>query len=185
MGITKMSNMGFGPPRFSAAGTAIPAWTGAAAERSRYSARLRDAAKRKFDVVMAWSVDRLGRSLQDLVGFLSELHALRIDLFLHQQGLDTTTPAGKAMFQMLGVFAEFERAIIQERVRAGLARAKSEGKRLGRPPIPAKTEEAIREALKRPGRTEGVRKIAARFGVDPGTVQRISRPFEGASVAVA
>ena len=62
---------------------------------------------------MAWSVDRLGRSLQDLVGFLSELHTLRIDLFLHQQGLDTTTPSGKAMFQMLGVFAEFERAMIR------------------------------------------------------------------------
>jgi hypothetical protein len=85
---------------------------------------------------MAWSVDRLGRSLQDLVGFLSELHALKIDLFLRQQGLDTTTPAGKAMFQMMGVFAEFERAMIQERVRAGLARARSEGKRLGRPPLP-------------------------------------------------
>jgi Resolvase, N terminal domain len=84
---------------------------------------------------MAWSVDRLGRSLQDLVGFLSELHALKIDLFLRQQGLDTTTPAGKAMFQMMGVFAEFERAMIQERVRAGLARARSEEKRLGRPPI--------------------------------------------------
>jgi DNA invertase Pin-like site-specific DNA recombinase len=73
---------------------------------------------------MAWNVDRLGRSLKDLVAFLSELHALGIDLFLHQQGLDTTTPAGKAMFQMLGVFAEFERSIIQERVRAGLQRAK-------------------------------------------------------------
>jgi Resolvase, N terminal domain len=91
--------------------------------------------------------DRLGRSLQDLVAFLSELHALGIDLFLHQQGLDTTTPAGKAMFQMMGVFAEFERAMIQERVRAGLARARSEGKRLGRPPIPAKMEAAIRAAL--------------------------------------
>jgi DNA invertase Pin-like site-specific DNA recombinase len=78
-------------------------------------------------MVMAWSVDRLGRSLQDLVGFLSELHALKIDLFLRQQGLDTTTPAGKAMFQMMGVFAEFERAMIQERVRAGLARAKRRG----------------------------------------------------------
>jgi DNA invertase Pin-like site-specific DNA recombinase len=110
---------------------------------------------------------------------------LRIDLFLHQQGLDTTTPAGKAMFQMMGVFAEFERAIIQERVRAGLARAKSEGKRLGRPPIPAEMQKAIREALNKPGRTEGVRKIAERFGVNPGTVQRISRPFEGASVAAA
>ena len=77
---------------------------------------------------MAWSVDRLGRSLQDLVGFLSELHALKIDLLLRQQGLDTTTPAGKALFQMMGVFAEFERAmILQERVRAGLAKARERG----------------------------------------------------------
>src|SRR3954454_23123324 len=104
-------------------------------KRPAFDALCRDATKRQFDMVMAWSVDRLGRSLQDLVGFLSELHALRIDLFLHQQGLDTTTPAGKAMFQMMGVFAEFERAMIAERVRAGLARARSEGKRLGRPPI--------------------------------------------------
>ena len=93
----------------------------------------RDAAKRQFDVVMAWSVDRLGRSLQDLVAFLSELHALRIDLLLHQQGIDTTTPAGKAMFQMMGVFAEFERSMIQERVRAGLKRAVDEGKQLAGP----------------------------------------------------
>src|SRR5512145_1378650 len=104
-------------------------------KRPAFDALHKAAARREFDVVMAWSVDRLGRSLQDLVAFLSELHALRVDLFLHQQGLDTTTPAGKAMFQMLGVFAEFERSIIQERVRAGLARAKSEGKRLGRPMI--------------------------------------------------
>jgi DNA invertase Pin-like site-specific DNA recombinase len=96
--------------------------------------------------------------LQDLVGFLSELHALKIDLFLRQQGLDTTTPAGKAMFQMMGVFAEFERAMIQERVRAGLARARSEGKRLGRPPIAPALEKRIREALATPGRP-GVRVI--------------------------
>jgi DNA invertase Pin-like site-specific DNA recombinase len=74
-------------------------------KRPEFDRLLHDAAQRKFDMVMAWSVDRLGRSLQDLVAFLSELHALRIDLFLHQQGLDTTTPGGKAMFQMLGVFA--------------------------------------------------------------------------------
>ena len=102
-------------------------------KRPQFDRLCRDAAKRQFDMVMAWSVDRLGRSLQDLVAFLSELHALRIDLFLHQQGLDTTTPAGRAMFQMMGVFAEFERAMIQERVRAGLARARDEGTRLGRP----------------------------------------------------
>src|SRR5437899_3809253 len=102
-------------------------------KRPAFDKLCRDAARREFDMVMAWSVDRLGRSLPDLVGFLSELHALKIDLFLRQQGLDTTTPSGKAMFQMMGVFAEFERAMIAERVRAGLARARSEGKRLGRP----------------------------------------------------
>jgi len=151
-------------------------------KRPAFNALIRDGNQRKFDVVMAWSVDRLGRSLQDLVAFLSELHALHIDLFLHQQGLDTTTPAGKAMFQMMGVFAEFERSMIQERVRAGLRRAKDEGKRLGRPRIAADLERRILEALKARGRTgEGVRKIAERFGVNPSTVQRISRPFEAAA----
>src|SRR5215510_15115197 len=125
-------------------------------------------------------VDRLGRSLTDLVAFLSDLHALGIDLFLHQQGLDTTTPAGKAMFQMLGVFAEFERSIIQERVRAGLQRAKREGKRLGRPPIADKLAERISAAL---AGGMSVRKTAAKFDVNPSTVQRIARPFDGAEDA--
>jgi DNA invertase Pin-like site-specific DNA recombinase len=83
---------------------------------------------------------------------------------------------------MMGVFAEFERSIIQERVRAGLARARSEGKRLGRPSIAPEIEAKIRSALAKPGRP-GVRKIAAQFGVDPGTVQRISRPLEIESAA--
>jgi DNA invertase Pin-like site-specific DNA recombinase len=148
--------------------------------RPEFDRLLRDAAQRKFDMVLAWSVDRLGRSLQDLVSFLSELHALHIDLFLHQQGLDTTTPSGKAMFQMLGVFAEFERAMIAERVRAGLRRAKDEGKQLGRPRIAPELEKRIQAALsKRKHTGEGVRGIAKRFGIDPSTVQRISRPFAG------
>jgi len=96
---------------------------------------------RKFDMVMAWSVDRLGRSLQDMVSFLSELHALHIDLFLHQQGFDTTSPGGKATFQMMGVFAEFERSMIQERVRAGLRR-KNEAGILAVPPITARQSSA-------------------------------------------
>jgi len=149
-------------------------------KRPEFDRLLRDAAQRKFDMVMAWSVDRLGRSLQDLVGFLSELHALRIDLFLHQQGLDTQSPSGKAMFQMMGVFAEFERAIIAERVRAGLRRAVSEGKTLGRPRLSADVEQRISVALKaRKNTGDSVRKIAARFGVDASTVQRIARPFVG------
>ena len=151
-------------------------------KRPAFDAMCRDATKRQFDVVMAWSVDRLGRSLQDLVAFLSELHSLRIDLFLHQQGIDTTTPGGKAMFHMMGVFAEFERSIIQERVRAGLARARSEGTRLGRPSIAPELEAKIKAALAKPGRP-GVRVIAEQFGVNPGTVQRISRPFEESAAA--
>src|SRR5215475_6322693 len=148
-------------------------------KRPQFDALCKAAARREFDVVMAWSVDRLGRSLQDLVGFLGELHALSIDLFLHQQGLDTTTPAGKALFQMMGVFAEFERAMIQERVRAGLRRAVSEGKQLGRPRLDPELEGRIREALASPDRPS-VRALAKRFGVAVNTVQRISRPF-GAS----
>jgi DNA invertase Pin-like site-specific DNA recombinase len=143
-------------------------------KRPAFDALLRDANKRQFDMVMAWSVDRLGRSLQDLVGFLSELHALHVDLYLHTQGLDTTTPGGKAMFQMMGVFAEFERSMIQERVRAGLRRAVSEGKQLGRPRIDPELEKRIRDALKA---GETIRGTAAKFNVNPSTVQRIKSPF--------
>ena len=149
-------------------------------KRPAFDALCRDASKRQFDVVMAWSVDRLGRSLQDLVTFLSEIHALNIDLFLQQQGLDTRTPAGKAMFGMMGVFAEFERSMISERVRAGLARAKDAGTQLGRPRIAPELEQRIREAL---AGGLSVRKTAAKFNVNPSTVQNVSRPFEGGSAA--
>jgi DNA invertase Pin-like site-specific DNA recombinase len=146
-------------------------------QRPGFDAMHKDAARRRFDVVMAWSVDRLGRSLQDLCGFLSELHSLGIDLFLHQQGIDTTTPAGKAMFQMMGVFAEFERSMIVERVRAGIVRAKASGtksgKAFGRPRTSPEVEQRIRAALTTPGRP-GFHKIAAQFGVATGTVQRIA-----------
>ena len=93
---------------------------------------LKDATARRVDMIAAWSVDRLGRSLQHLVGFLNELQALGCHLYLHQQAIDTTTPSGRAMFQMCGVFAEFERAMIVERVNSGLARAKAKGVKLGR-----------------------------------------------------
>ena len=148
--------------------------------RPQFDGMCKDAARRQFDIVMAWSVDRLGRSVQDLVSFLSDIHALKIDLYLHRQGIDTTTPGGKAMFQMMGVFAEFGRAMIQERVRAGLARARAEGTTLGRPKIDFETEAAIRRALQE-GQV-GVRKIAARFKVGTGTVQRIKAETFGGTV---
>ena len=116
-------------------------------------------------MVAAWSVDRLGRSLQQLLAFLGELKAKGVDLYLHQQGLDTSTPAGRALFQMLGVFAEFERAMIVERVQAGLRRARAQGKRLGRPRVPDKVEQAIRRELTK-GR--GTHTVARAVGSRPG-----------------
>jgi DNA invertase Pin-like site-specific DNA recombinase len=133
-----------------------------------------DAVHRKFEIVMAWSVDRLGRSLQDLIAFLHHLHSLRIDLYLHQQGLDTTTPAGKAMFQMLGVFAEFERAMIVSRVRSGLELAKirgtKSGRPIGRPRVSDEVRQQIREAYAAGG--VGMRTLAKRFNVSLGIVKQ-------------
>lgn len=142
-------------------------------KRPGLDALMKAVTRREFDMVAAWSVDRLGRSLTDLLGFLGELHAKGVDLYLHQQGLDTGTPSGKAMFQMMGVFAEFERAMIRERVKAGLARAREEGTRLGRRPIEqtdARKTKAIRAALEA---KTGIRRIARELGVGVGTVIRI------------
>ncbi len=138
--------------------------------RKQFDELIKDATRGKFDLVAAWSVDRLGRSLQDLIAFLNELHGVGCDLYLHQQGIDTTTPAGKAMFQMCGVFAEFERTMIQERVKAGLIRAKANGKTLGRPSIPDQTRKRV---LKAKEKGLSLRKIAAEAGVSVGTVHNV------------
>ena len=125
---------------------------------------------KKFDLVAAWSVDRLGRSLTDLLSILQNLHEKGVGLFLHQQGLDTSTTAGKAMFQMLGVFAEFERGIIQERVKAGLARARQNGTKLGRRKVKPSVEARIRE-LRAKG--DGILKIGRTLGIGTSVVQRV------------
>lgn len=138
--------------------------------RPAFDALHRMITRREVDLVMAWSVDRLGRSLQDLVAFLGELHGAGCDLYLHAQGLDTSTPAGKAMFGMLGVFAEFERSMIQERVKAGLARARAQGKHLGRPRLAPELEAAVAASL---GEGLGIHRTARLHGVGTGTVQRI------------
>jgi DNA invertase Pin-like site-specific DNA recombinase len=139
-------------------------------QRPELDRLLKGAVRREFDLIAAWSVDRLGRSLQHLVNLLESLHASKVDLYLHQQALDTSTPAGKALFQMCGVFAEFERSMIQERVRCGLARARAKGTTLGRPRVSAKIEQRIRELA---ATGIGKRKIARTLGVGVGTAQRV------------
>ena len=136
-------------------------------KRPAFDALCKGIARRDFDAVCAWSVDRLGRSLQHLVMFLEELRAKDVGLYLHKQGLDTATPAGRMLFQMIGVFAEFERAIITERIMAGLARST---KRSGRPPVPRETVAAVLAAR---GNGMTVREIAASLNVARSTVGNI------------
>jgi DNA invertase Pin-like site-specific DNA recombinase len=139
-------------------------------KRPQFDSMLKAANRREFDVIMSWSVDRLGRSLQHLIEFLGDIQQKGVDLYLHQQNIDTSTPSGKAMFQMVGVFAEFERAMIQERVKAGLARARREGKTLGRPKTSEATEANIRK-LRATGM--GMLAIAKELGVGTSVVQRV------------
>lgn len=147
--------------------------------RPGYDAMLKGIARREFDLVATWSVCRLGRSLPDLVSFLGDVQAKGVDIYLHVQGLDTSTPSGRMLFQMLGVFAEFERAMIRDRVLAGLNRVRGT-KRLGRPPMPTERVEQIK-AMLLAGR--GVRETARETGAGTATVQRIKRQVWAAEAA--
>jgi DNA invertase Pin-like site-specific DNA recombinase len=138
-------------------------------DRPGLDALLKGVARREFDMVAAWSVDRLGRSLQDLIEVLSDLHAKGVDLYLHY----TSTPSGRAMYQMMGVFAEFERAIIRERVMSGLARAKTEGITLGRPALEAADAAKVKAIKAELAAGKGIRRIARELQAGIGTVMRI------------
>ncbi|MFZ1742418.1 MAG: recombinase family protein [Pontixanthobacter sp.] len=135
--------------------------------RSGLDAMLKAIARKEFDMVAAWSVCRLGRSLQHLVSLLGDLNAKDIDLYLHVQALDTSTPSGRAMFQMLGVFSEFERAMISDRVRTALAATK---KPLGRKPLNPQTIAKVEKTL-RSGKSINATAKALKIGV--GSVHRI------------
>lgn len=144
------------------------------ADRPRLDAMLKGVARKEFDIVAAWSVDRLGRSLIDLVNLLGDIHSMGLDLYLHQQGMNTTTPTGKLQFGMLGLFAEFERSMIVERVKSGMARAKKNGTKsgnaIGRPSVSPDVEARIRE-LRATGL--GIVKTAKQVGCGVSVVQRV------------
>ena len=130
---------------------------------------LEDARKRKFDVLVVWKLDRLGRSLKDLINTLDELGTLGIDFLSYENQLDTSTPTGKLVFHVIGAVAEFEKDIIRERVKAGLENAKRKGKKLGRPSVSNFLLEKAKTL-----RSEGLsyRKIGKRLGVDEGTIRK-------------
>ena len=140
-------------------------------ERKGFDELIKDATRKKFDIILCWSVDRLGRNLSHLVSFLNEIQSVGCDLYIHQSGIDTSTPTGKMMFQMCGVFAEFERGMIRERVVAGQKRAKSQGKHIGRP---TNLNEGLIHSIKyMKEQGIGIRKIAKDLSVGVGTVYKV------------
>ncbi len=138
-------------------------------KRPGYDALMKAVARREIDMVASWAVDRLGRSLQNLVTFLTEINAKGVDLYLHQQALDTSTPSGRAMFGMLSVFADFERELIISRIRAGLARST---KRSGRPPLDIEKVERIKRSL---AQGTSINATAKKLKVGVGTVHRLKQ----------
>jgi DNA invertase Pin-like site-specific DNA recombinase len=129
---------------------------------------LKDAVRGKFDLIAVWSIDRLGRSLQHLIETVNELRATNVDLYVHKQALDTSTPAGNFAFLMFGALADYERELIKERVRAGLDRARRDGTRLGRP---TNLNDSVRATiLDLRSRDVPIRRIAAQLKVGTGTV---------------
>ena len=140
-------------------------------DRTGFDNLIKGAVRKDYNTILVWSVDRLGRSLQHLVSFLNEIHSVDCDLYIHQSGIDTSTPSGKMMFQMCGVFAEFERGMISERVKAGQERAKSQGKHIGRP---SNLNDGLVHSIKYMRKQGvGIRKIAKDLKVGVSTVYKV------------
>lgn len=147
-------------------------------KRPGYDRLMQMVTRREIDMIATWSVDRLGRSLQHLVAFLGEINDRGVDLYLHTQGLDTSTPAGRAMFSMLSVFSEFERSILRERIMAGLARSKAQGKRSGRPPLDQDKADRIKREL---SKGTSINAAAKKLKVGVATVHRIKQQMTQAA----
>lgn len=144
-------------------------FTGKNTARPAFNEMMGEARQRKFEVLLVWKLDRLGRSLKDLITTLDELGHLGVDFVSYDNRIDTSTPSGKLVFQVIGAVAEFERDIISERVKAGVANAKRQGKRIGRPPVPPVMLEKAKTLRK-----EGLsfREIGRRQGVSEGVVRK-------------
>jgi DNA invertase Pin-like site-specific DNA recombinase len=147
--------------------------SGAKDSRPALNRLLADARRRRFDVIVVWSLDRLGRSLKHLVGLLDDLQAMGVGIISLREGLDWTTPSGRLQAQLLAMIAEFERARLRERVLAGLARARRDGKRLGRPPRHVTPRDLASVAAL------SVRAAARELNVSPSVLQRARHDAAG------
>jgi DNA invertase Pin-like site-specific DNA recombinase len=152
-------------------GEYIDKMTGSKDSRPALNRLMADAGQRKFDAVLVWKLDRFGRSLRHLVNAIAELEALGVAFVSFRDNLDLSTPSGRLMFQIIGAMAEFERSLIQERVKAGIRNARAKGKKLGRPR--ADVRESHIEGLRASGASW--RAIAKEVGVGVGTVHRIGQ----------
>ena len=142
-------------------------------QRPAFDELLKRATRREFDVVMVWAIDRLGRSIQHLVGFMNEMQALNVDLYIHQQAIDTTTASGRMIFSIFSALGEYERELIRERIKAGQKRASSQGVKIGRP---SKMNDAVRSSVKMlKDRGVGIREIAKKLEIGVGTVYSVLR----------
>jgi len=148
-------------------------------KRPAFDALLKGVARKDFDLIACFSVCRIGRSLQDLIGFLGDIQAKDVDLYVHTQGLETSTPSGAMLFQMLSVFSSYERTILRERILSGLRRTT---KKSGRKPMPQDRAEAIRRSLLD---GEGIRATARLHKASTTTVTAIKRSLETVPATVA
>jgi DNA invertase Pin-like site-specific DNA recombinase len=140
-------------------------------DRPALDSLMKSATQRKFDMIMCWSIDRLGRSLQNLVEILNEMQSMKIDMFFLQQGMDTTTPSGRMIFSVFGAIGEFERNLIRERVIAGQKRAVANGVKIGRP---SKMNDGMRSAIKLlRDKGMGIKQIAKQLQIGVGTVYSV------------
>jgi len=142
-------------------------------QRPAFDELLKRATRREFDVVMVWAIDRLGRSIQHLVGFMNEIHNLGVDLYIHQQAIDTTTASGRMVFGIFSALGEYERELIRERIIAGQKRARAQGVKIGRP---SKMNDAVRTSVKMlREKGVGIRDIAKKLEIGVGTVYSVLR----------
>lgn len=151
--------------------------SGSRNDRAEYRAMLEAASRRRFDVLLVWRYDRFARSMRELVNALAEFESLGIDFISYNEGADTTTPQGRLLFGIMASLAEFERSLIAERVKAGMQRAKAQGKHTGRPRLPEAKRTAILELLGQGGLSQ--RAIGRKLGVSHEIVRLISKGREG------